>query len=177
MANLLSDMGFLLAESDNPLEIPSKFHRLIKHTSSHLIVITYEIRRRLVCPPKAEEDPDFMRKTTEKTFGFFLKKHGFLPPDMMGREYDDELALREEVEKRSTKERDQAYDDTDDQTCFEIAIINQHNQSLVIDAKVYNGDITFNQTKLIMQNGLAHSQKSWIEKGKRNKQYVGPKFA
>jgi hypothetical protein len=46
---------------------------------------------------------------------------------MINREEEDEEALREEIEERSTRELDKAYDDSDDQTCFEITIINKHN--------------------------------------------------
>ncbi len=118
-----------------------------------------------------------MRKATDKTFGSFLKKFGFLPPNMMNKEEEDEEALREEIEERGTRDRDKAFDDTDDQTCFEITIVNKHNQALCIDAKVYNGDITFNKTRLLMQDGLAVSQRTWLEKGKSNSTYKGPKFA
>ena len=63
-----------------------------------------------------------MRKATDKTFGSFLKKFGFLPPNMMNKEEEDEEALREEIEERGTRDRDKAFDDTDDQTCFDITI-------------------------------------------------------
>ena len=54
MANLVTDMGFVLADSDlsqSDSVKQTKYHRLIKQTPDHLIVVTYEIRKRLICPP------------------------------------------------------------------------------------------------------------------------------
>jgi histidinol phosphatase-like enzyme len=89
MVNLLCDMDFVLADSDlsnDDSANSTKFHRLVKQTETHLIIITYEIRKRLICPPKPEDDPGFMRKATDITFGSFLKKFGFLPPNMINKE-------------------------------------------------------------------------------------------
>jgi hypothetical protein len=112
MANLLSEMGFLIADNDH--DSPQKMHRLLKQTDKHLVLIKYEIRKRLICPPDPEDDPGFMRKTTEKTFGYFLQKHGFMPPNTNGREFESEEALKEEIAARSHKDEDKAFDDSDD---------------------------------------------------------------
>ena len=55
IANLICDMGFIMSE--NPKESGrSKFHRLIKQTDKHMIVVTYKIRRRLIDVPKSRYD-------------------------------------------------------------------------------------------------------------------------
>jgi hypothetical protein len=139
MANLITDMGFVLADSDLPQTDnvkQTKFHRLIKQTPDHLIVVTYEIRKRLICPPNPQDNPEYIRSTTEKSFGYFMKKHGFVPPNLMGKDFDDDAVLKEEMEARSSKDLEKAFDDTDDKTNFEIAIVNRANQALCIDAMV-----------------------------------------
>lgn len=93
----------------------------------------------------------------------------------MGREFEDEEALREEIAIRGNKDRDKAFDDSDDQTCFEVTIVNKRNQAFSVDAKVFNGDITFNKTRLIMAEGLQKSQQTWLRKGCEDG-YKGPKF-
>ena len=59
IANLVSEMGFAVADQQNG---SSKFHRLIKQTDKHLVVITYEIRKRLICPPEWKNDPESVKK-------------------------------------------------------------------------------------------------------------------
>ena len=44
---MICDMGFLIKETDK-LEKADRFHSLVKQTESHMIVITYEIRRRIL---------------------------------------------------------------------------------------------------------------------------------
>ena len=65
IANLLCDMGFVIADQDKD---KSKFHRLIKQTEKHLVIVTYELRPRLICPPNPMDDPEEMKKFQEKSF-------------------------------------------------------------------------------------------------------------
>ena len=69
-----------------------------------------------------------------------------------------------------------AFDDTDDSTLFEISVVNKANQAICIDCSVYNGEISFNKSRLIMQDGLKVSQKSWFDKGRQHNEYRGPQF-
>jgi hypothetical protein len=48
IANLMCEMGFMM--SDNGPEL-NQFHRLIKKTDKHMIVVTYKIKRRLIKSP------------------------------------------------------------------------------------------------------------------------------
>ena len=60
IVNLLSDMGFLIAESDDSHN--HRWQKLLKQTDQHLIVVQYEVRKRLICPPEATHDPSFAKK-------------------------------------------------------------------------------------------------------------------
>lgn len=57
VANLLCQMGFALADTPG-----SKFQRLIKQTDKHLVIVTYEVRSRLICPPSWKQDPDAVKR-------------------------------------------------------------------------------------------------------------------
>ena len=59
-ANLLCEMGYLLGDNSNVSN--NQFQKLIKRTDSHLIVITYELRKRLVCPPTPSKNPEFIQR-------------------------------------------------------------------------------------------------------------------
>lgn len=49
------------------------------------------------------------------SFGGFLKKHGMVDPAMMGKEYEEEEMMREDLENRKTNlERAGLVDDVDD---------------------------------------------------------------
>lgn len=59
-----------------------------------MIVITYEIRRRLFT--KMKDAQDIMSETDKyniegESFGTFLKRHGLVPPDMNSPEYDEDF--------------------------------------------------------------------------------------
>lgn len=62
IADLICDMGFTIV--DTPAGGDTKFHRLVKQTESHLIVVTYEVRKRLVNIPTDPQmhDKDFSKK-------------------------------------------------------------------------------------------------------------------
>ena len=47
IANLICDMGFILSESPRDSKL-SNYHRLVKQTDKHLIVVTYNVRRRII---------------------------------------------------------------------------------------------------------------------------------
>ena len=101
IANLMSDMGFAIADDDKSNGVPSKFHRLIKRTDKHMIVVTYELRDRLLGPFGPYENPsELMKSLSPNTFVSFLKKHGVLPPNTVGDEHDEETQIREEGEAR-----------------------------------------------------------------------------
>ena len=65
-----------------------------------------------------------------------------VPPNMMGREFDEEEIMKEELEARRDK-RKSIMDHVDDRTNFEISIINKKDMCLTVDCQSYNGDITF----------------------------------
>ena len=46
-----------------------------------------------------------------------------------------------------------------------------------MDARVYNGDITFNKVRLIPTEGLKVVNQTWLQRSKRSTVYEGPKFA
>ena len=139
IVNLVSDMGFVIADSDHTAK-NEKFQRLLKQTDKHLIVVQYEVRKRLIIPPEWQQDPSALKKLQAKSFGSFLKETGLMPPNMMGKEYDEGEMLREEIEAR--KDPIQAkLDDEEDQTVFEISLINTRNQALTVDCFVKNGEI------------------------------------
>lgn len=81
IVNLLSDMGFVVADQDSD---KSKFHRLIKQTDKHLVIVTYEVRTRLICPPEEKMDPETMKKVQEKSFSQFMRESGMAPENMLG---------------------------------------------------------------------------------------------
>lgn len=85
---MICDMGFVIQDSKNAAD--NKMNRLVKKNDTHLVIVTYEIRDRLVCPPEPEDNPDLITKLRPHTFGHFLKKHGLVPPNMMGAEFDED---------------------------------------------------------------------------------------
>lgn len=68
-------------------------------------------------------------------------------------------------------------DHEDDQTCFEISIINKKNMAMGVDCKVFNGEIEFGNVKVVNENGLNHARMTWVDKivGAR-RSYKGPSF-
>ena len=97
---------------------------------------------------------------------------------MLGGDYDEEQEMKDELEARSTADQDKAFDDKDDQTCFEISIVNKHNEALSLDARVYNGEITFNKVNLIRNDALKVVNQTWLQRSKsQSVDYTGPKFA
>ncbi len=125
IANKLCDMGFLMSENPRDSGL-NQYHRIVKQTDRHMIVVTYKVRRRLIETPRFARDDfkdEIKRERVEnESFGDFLKKHGLVPPDMMG--YDDEAMAKEH--KEAMRDPSEGYrDDEDDFTHFEIALINR----------------------------------------------------
>jgi hypothetical protein len=58
VANLVCDMGYLIQDTKDPS--CNKLHRLVKRSDSHLVVVCYEIRSRLMDPPSPEDNPDLI---------------------------------------------------------------------------------------------------------------------
>lgn len=110
-----------------------------------------------------------------------MKRHGLVPPDMMG--YDDEAMAKEH--KEAMKDPSEPYlDDEDDFSHFEIALINKQNKALVSDCRVRQGEVTFDRFFIVpkdadkfVKNGI------WFHKlyFKENNPFYGvthgPKFA
>ena len=44
-----------------------------------------------------------MMRLKQHTFGHFLKKHGMVPPNMMGEEFDEENIIKEELDDKRAK--------------------------------------------------------------------------
>jgi hypothetical protein len=91
-------MGFLIQDTRTGLN--NKIHRLVKRTDRHLIVVSYELRVRIIEPPTPENNPELLMRLRPHTFGHFLKKHGLVAPNMMGPEFDEENLLKEELEEK-----------------------------------------------------------------------------
>ncbi len=111
-----------------------------------MIVVTYKIRRRIIRDPvdAQEEYGDDIKneKIENEGFGQFLKKHGLIPPDMLG--YDED-AIKKEYKEGMKDPVEHLMDDEDDLTNFEIAIINKNNSALVSDCRVRMGEIQFSR--------------------------------
>lgn len=72
-------MGYLI--SDNTKIDNDKFNRLVKQTPTHMIVITYPIRRRFFAVPLNAEDTHAkqVEQLESLSFSGFLKKHNMMP--------------------------------------------------------------------------------------------------
>ena len=133
IANLICDMGFAIHDQDldsttQEVEVgATKFHRLVKRTNKHMIVVLYEIRNRLFMDEVDHESSlDLAKRLSPNTFLGFMKKHGLLPPNTVGDERDHEEMIKEEIDARRSPEAKEK-DHEDDITCFSISIINKKN--------------------------------------------------
>ena len=121
-------------------------------------------------------------KVENESFGDFLKKHGLVPPDMMG--YDEETT-RKEYEEAMRDPSESLRDDEDDETMFEIAMINRKNSALVTDCRVRMGEIQFDRFFIVDKNADEFVKNGiWFDKTYKSKkggnQFYGkthgPKF-
>jgi hypothetical protein len=55
IANMVCDMGFVLQDNSDDKD---KLHRLVKRTKDNLIIVTYEIRSRVINVPNPTENPE-----------------------------------------------------------------------------------------------------------------------
>lgn len=172
----MCEMGFMM--SDNGPEL-NQFHRLIKKTEKHMIVVTYKIKRRLIKSPvnAREENIDEIKaqQIEGEGFGQFLKRHGLVPPDMMG--YDEEETRKEYMEGLKTPGMD-LLDDEDDFTMFDIALINKNNRALMTDCNVKMGEIKFNRFTVIDKDAdeFVRTGRSQFTTSKFHGKVYGPKF-
>ena len=60
-------------------------------------------------------------------------------------------------------------DDVDDETFFEISLINKNNKCINIDANVKEGQIQFNSLKLLNEGGVQYSRKPFFDRAKGGK--------
>lgn len=98
-------------------------------------------------------------------------------PDMMGKEFEDEEMIKQELEglKDPFEEK---YDHKEDKTAFEVALVNTRNEATSIDCAVSNGQIVFNRVRVYQEDGLNRSQQTWLDKTlKRQSEYRGAKFS
>lgn len=164
IANIICDMGFIIA--DSPKEKHNdKYHRLIKQTDKHMIVVTYEIRKRLIETPKdaLDETEGQPKQMLGESFGSFLKRHGMVPPNMMGQEYD-ERQMQKEHEEALKNPLEKILDDPDDQSMFEVAIVNKKDKALVTDCQVKNGEIYFDKIFTVKHDAHEFVKGIWIDK-------------
>jgi hypothetical protein len=174
IANMLCDMGFVLSENP-PSSGLTRYHRIVKQTDRHMIVVTYKVRRRLIQLPVNARD-EHLHAIKENNiegegFGHFLKKHGLVPPDMMG--YDEEETKKEYEEglKDPTKH---LLDDDDDETFFDIALINKKNQALVCDCKVRMGEIMFDRFFIVHKDADEFVRDGiWFHKTLKSSKFYG----
>lgn len=88
-----------------------------------------------------------MMRLKQHTFGHFLKKHGMVPPNMMGEEFNEENIIQEELEERKDPFK-QILDHKEDNTCFDISIVNKQDMCLNVDCTIHNGEIRFGKVKV-----------------------------
>jgi hypothetical protein len=138
----------------------------VKTTPRHLIIVTYKVRRRLILDPinaKEEYADEIQREGVENEgFGQFLKKHGLVPPDMLG--YDEE-AIKRDYKEGMRDPTEGLLDDTDDVTFFEIAVINKNNSALVTDCRVRMGEVQFDRFFIVPKDADQFSKEGiWFHK-------------
>lgn len=76
-----------------------------------------------------------------------------VPPNMMGREFDDDYIMKEDIEeKRNPIER--VVDHEDDRTLFDITMVNKNDSAFNMDCTLYNGEIIFGKARMFPKNGL-----------------------
>lgn len=108
-----------------------------------------------------------------------------VPPNMMGKEFDEENIMQEEIEARRNPLKD-VLDNEDDHTCFEISIVNRADMAMNIDCKIHNGEITFGKVRMFGEKGLINARKTWVDRQSlaenkdgsliKNFAYNGPTF-
>ena len=172
----MCEMGFMVSENGPEL---NQFHRLVKKTEKHMIVVTYKIKRRLIKSPvnaREEKIDEIKAQQIEgEGFGQFLKRHGLVPPDMMG--YDEEETRKEYMEGLKTPGLD-LLDDEDDFTMFDIALINKNNTALMTDCNVRMGEIKFNRFTVIDKDAdeFVRTGRSQFRTTKFHGKLYGPRF-
>ena len=75
------------------------------------------------------------------------------PPDMMGKEFDEDEMMKEEMEGQKHLFAHK-YDHKDDKTPFEITLVNKENHALSIDCSVCHGKIYFNKARVYTDKGI-----------------------
>jgi len=76
-----------------------------------------------------------MKKLQQKSFMSFLRETGMLPPEMMGKDYDENELLKEEIEARKNPFEDKM-DHKEDITRFEISLVNTKNEAFCVNCFV-----------------------------------------
>lgn len=80
-----------------------------------------------------------------------------VPPNMMGREFDDDYIMREDMEdKRNPVEA--VVDHEDDRTIFDITLVNKSDMALNMDCSIYNGEIVFGKLRVFEKDGLFNAK-------------------
>jgi len=86
---------------------------------------------------------------------------------MMGKEYEEEEMMREDLENRKNHlDRAGLLDDPDDQTHFEVSIVNKYNTALSLDACVIDGQLVFNKIKVVPQEGIQFTKTTKYDRSK-----------
>ena len=129
---------------------------MVKRTPTHLVVVKFEVRNRIVEVPTPEEEPEMLTAMQQNSFGKFLQKHNMVPPHMMGPEFDEENMIREELEERRDRSK-QVADHEDDKAYFEITLVNVRNSALTFDCVSHNGEIIINRVKETSTDGIAEA--------------------
>ena len=155
--NLICDMGFAIHDQDldgvQGVEVgATQYHRLVKRTPTHMIVVLYQIRKRIIASQGNLEDAaDLAKRLNVNSFLGFMKKHGLVPPNTVGDERDHEESIKEQIEARRPKEET---DPEEDITPFSISIINKRNQALCLGCATREGSIAIDKVNVIMEDGL-----------------------
>ena len=71
----------------------------------------------------------------------------------MGREYDDDYIMKEDIEERRNPIESVA-DHEEDQTIFDLTMVNKSDMALNVDCSIYTGEIVFGKMRVFSSNGL-----------------------
>ena len=152
ITNMICDMGFLIKDTEKH-EKANRFHSLVKQTDRHMIVITYEIRRRFLdkIHNAAEENFEEASRASGESFTDFLRKYNLLPPNFLGPEYD-ERKFEMDYKEKLKDPTDHLIDHENDRIAFQIHVVNRRNMALVVDCSVRMGEIDFGKVMLVKDN-------------------------
>ena len=143
-------------------------------------MISYEIRQRLIVKPEPEDDPQFLHKMQPFSFKEFVKSQGFLPDQLLQRDYDELEVMKEELKEDREPQKD-IVDHKEDVTTFEVSIVNRANQCVNIDCRAHNGTIELGKVRIFEEQGWQRAREHYFDRSDvrlaKKCQYPGPSYA